>query len=122
MDRRAKRRSVLCAVQSVDCRNPRFTPNIYIALEPAVYAKYTAGGAFELMASQNTNICIGYIPSARDITNLCHTTAKHTCAICVIRMHKCAIARCSTIQLCLPVGLNPLKSAPYYGKQGELSA
>ena len=37
-------------------------------------------------------------------------------------MRKCAIARCTTIQLCLPVGLNLLKSAPYYGKQGELSA
>ena len=37
-------------------------------------------------------------------------------------MRKCPIARCSTIQLCLPVGLNLLKSAPYYGKQGELSA
>ena len=67
-------------------------------------------------------VSIGYILSARDITNLCHTTAKHMCAICVIRMRKCAIARCSTIQLCLPIGLNLLKSAPYYGKRGQLSA
>ena len=28
--------------------------NIYIALQPAVYAKYTTGGAFEIMASHDT--------------------------------------------------------------------
>ena len=61
-------------------------------------------------------VCEGYI-TARGI--YIPSAQIHAC---VIRMRKCAIARCSTIKLCLHVGLNPLKSAPYYGKQGELSA
>ena len=31
---------------------------MYIALQPAVYAKYTAGGAFEIMASHDTKFFI----------------------------------------------------------------
>ena len=43
----------------------------FIALQPAVYAKYTTGGAFEIMASHDTSICTS--KQHKSIELVCYT-------------------------------------------------